>query len=63
MSGYHGDNTTGFQSPALDHIESVIDLARISARSSGSNPDGGAAPGNSQIEGARPEIWSVTRRR
>ena len=27
MRGYAGDETTGFQSPAQDHIEPVIDLA------------------------------------
>lgn len=27
MAGYSGDETTGFQSPAQDHIEGVIDLA------------------------------------
>ena len=29
MSGYKGDETTGFQSPAQDYIEPVIDLARL----------------------------------
>ena len=29
MSHYKGDETTGFQSPAQDHIEPVIDLAAI----------------------------------
>lgn len=29
MSGYAGDDTTGFQSPAQDHIEPVIDLAGL----------------------------------
>lgn len=27
MSGYRGDETTGFQSPAQDYIEQVVDLA------------------------------------
>lgn len=27
MAEYHGDETTGFQSPAQDYIEQVIDLA------------------------------------
>ncbi len=27
MGTYHGDETTGFQSPAQDYIEQVIDLA------------------------------------
>ena len=27
MRGYAGDKTTGFQSPAQDHIEPVVDLA------------------------------------
>ncbi|HYD17531.1 MAG TPA: S24 family peptidase [Patescibacteria group bacterium] len=26
---YRGDDTTGFQSPAQDHIEQVVDLAQI----------------------------------
>jgi hypothetical protein len=29
MRGYAGDETTGFQSPAQDHIEPVIDLAAM----------------------------------
>lgn len=29
MGTYHGDDTTGFQSPAQDYIEPVIDLAQI----------------------------------
>lgn len=29
MTGYAGDETTGFQSPAQDHIEPVIDLAAL----------------------------------
>jgi len=29
MSSYQGDDTTGFQSPAQDYIEPVIDLARL----------------------------------
>ena len=29
MRGYQGDETTGFQSPAQDHIEPVIDLAEL----------------------------------
>jgi DNA polymerase V len=29
MSTYQGDDTTGFQSPAQDYIEPVIDLARL----------------------------------
>jgi len=29
MAGYAGDETTGFQSPAQDHIEPVIDLAAM----------------------------------
>jgi len=29
MSEYRGDNTTGFQSPAQDYIEGVVDLAAI----------------------------------
>ena len=29
MSSYQGDDTTGFQSPAQDYIEPVIDLAQI----------------------------------
>jgi DNA polymerase V len=29
MGGYHGDNTTGFQSPAQDYVEDVIDLAAM----------------------------------
>lgn len=29
MGNYQGDDTTGFQSPAQDYIEPVIDLARI----------------------------------
>jgi len=29
MSHYKGDETTGFQSPAQDYIEPVIDLAAI----------------------------------
>jgi SOS-response transcriptional repressor LexA len=29
MGTYQGDDTTGFQSPAQDYIEPVIDLARI----------------------------------
>lgn len=28
-SGYSGAETTGFQSPAQDHIEHVVDLARL----------------------------------
>ena len=27
MNEYRGDNTTGFQSPAQDYVEPVIDLA------------------------------------
>ena len=29
MSHYKGDETTGFQSPAQDYIEPVIDLAAV----------------------------------
>jgi DNA polymerase V len=29
MGGYAGDETTGFQSPAQDHIEAVVDLAAL----------------------------------
>lgn len=29
MKPYQGDETTGFQSPAQDYIEQVVDLARI----------------------------------
>lgn len=29
MAGYAGDDTTGFQSPAQDHIEPVIDLPAL----------------------------------
>jgi SOS-response transcriptional repressor LexA len=29
MAGYQGDDTTGFQSPAQDYIEPVIDLAAL----------------------------------
>ncbi len=29
MGGYQGDDTTGFQSPAQDYIEGVLDLAAI----------------------------------
>lgn len=29
MSEYQGDETTGFQSPAQDYIEPVIDLAKL----------------------------------
>jgi DNA polymerase V len=29
MRGYAGDETTGFQSPAQDHIEPVVDLAAL----------------------------------
>ena len=29
MGGYRGDNTTGFQSPAQDYVEDVIDLAAM----------------------------------
>lgn len=29
MSEYQGDDTTGFQSPAQDYIEPVIDLAKL----------------------------------
>jgi DNA polymerase V len=29
MGGYQGDNTTGFQSPAQDYIEGVLDLAAV----------------------------------
>jgi len=29
MGGYLGDNTTGFQSPAQDYVEDVIDLAAM----------------------------------
>lgn len=29
MGTYQGDDTTGFQSPAQDYIEPVIDLARL----------------------------------
>lgn len=29
MSGYQGDDTTGFQSPAQDYIEPTIDLAKL----------------------------------
>lgn len=29
MSSYQGDETTGFQSPAQDYIEPVIDLAQL----------------------------------
>lgn len=29
MGGYKGDDTTGFQSPAQDYIEGVLDLAAI----------------------------------
>ncbi|HOY78991.1 MAG TPA: S24 family peptidase [Hyphomonadaceae bacterium] len=29
MSQYKGDNTTGFQSPAQDYVEGVVDLAAI----------------------------------
>lgn len=29
MTGYRGDDTTGFQSPAQDYIEPVLDLARL----------------------------------
>ncbi len=29
LTGYHGGETTGFQSPAQDHIEQVLDLAEL----------------------------------
>jgi DNA polymerase V len=29
MGSYKGDNTTGFQSPAQDYVEGVLDLAAI----------------------------------
>jgi DNA polymerase V len=29
MSGYRGDETTGFQSPAQDFVEEVVDLAAL----------------------------------
>ena len=29
MGDYRGDNTTGFQSPATDYIEGVVDLAAV----------------------------------
>lgn len=29
MASYQGDETTGFQSPAQDHVEPVIDLAAM----------------------------------
>lgn len=29
MGGYRGDETTGFQSPAQDYIEEVLDLAEL----------------------------------
>lgn len=29
MGDYRGDNTTGFQSPAQDYIEGVLDLATV----------------------------------
>jgi len=29
MSGYKGGETTGFQSPAQDHIEEVVDLSAL----------------------------------
>jgi DNA polymerase V len=29
MGAYRGDETTGFQSPAQDHIEEVVDLAAL----------------------------------
>jgi DNA polymerase V len=29
MAGYRGDDTTGFQSPAQDYVESVVDLAAL----------------------------------
>lgn len=29
MTAYKGDETTGFQSPAQDYIEPVVDLARL----------------------------------
>lgn len=29
MTDYRGDNTTGFQSPAQDYIEQVVDLAQL----------------------------------
>lgn len=29
MGDYQGDNTTGFQSPAQDYIEGVLDLAAV----------------------------------
>ena len=29
MSDYKGDDTTGFQSPAQDYVEPVIDLAQL----------------------------------
>lgn len=29
MGSYKGDNTTGFQSPAQDYVESVVDLAAL----------------------------------
>ncbi|MBI1256536.1 MAG: S24 family peptidase [Chloroflexi bacterium] len=29
MGGYNGDDTTGFQSPAQDYIEGVLDLAAV----------------------------------
>lgn len=29
MATYQGDDTTGFQSPAQDHVEPVIDLAQL----------------------------------
>jgi len=29
VRAYHGDETTGFQSPAQDHIEAVPDLAEL----------------------------------
>lgn len=29
MASYAGDDTTGFQSPAQDHIEPVVDLAAL----------------------------------
>src|SRR5262245_17441244 len=29
MNTYRGDNTTGFQSPAQDYVEDVVDLAAV----------------------------------
>ena len=54
QAAYNGTETTGFQSPAQDHIEHVIDLARLLDLQKPGNLSGAGSPGRpSQERGIR----------